>query len=95
MCLAAVQNVVPYTSNLIVGRGIPLAGIAPGSVNTNHVKCIVLPVRVVGMRRKCLFSREVTGPCIAVNVTNRNELVIQMTADRVGKVDDRDFAPSR
>lgn len=77
-----------------MNSGIPLAA-AVGSVNANLVKCIVLPARVVGTRRKCLFSRVVTDPCIAMNVTNRNEPIAQTIEDRVGNVDDRDFAQSR
>ncbi len=42
------------------------------------------PVRVVGMRRRCLSCHEKTGLCIAVIVTSRRALVAQMTADRAG-----------
>ena len=90
---AAVQNAEPHTSNLVVGRGIPLGEVAAGFAN--RVNCIGSPVRAVGMRRKCLFSRGMTDPCIAVHVTNRNVLVTQTTEDRVGNVHDRDFGKAR
>jgi hypothetical protein len=90
---AAVQNAEPHTSNLLVGRGMTLVEVAAGFAN--HVNCIASPARVVGMRRKCLFSPAVTDPCIAVHVTNRNVLVTQTTEDRVGNVHDRDFGKAR
>ncbi len=92
---AAVQNAEPHTSNLVAGRGIPLVEVAAGFANANHVNCIASPARVVGMRRKCLFSPAVTDLCIAVHVTNRNVLVTQTTKDRVGNVHDRDFGKAR
>jgi len=92
---AAVQYAELHTSNLVVGRGVPLAEVAVGFANTNHVNSIASPARVVGMRRKCLFSRALTDPCIAVHVTKRNVLVRQTTEDRVGNVHDRDFGKAR
>ena len=92
---AAVQNAEPHSSNLVVGRGIPLVEVAAGIANANHVNCIASPALVVGMRRKCLFSPAVTDPCIAVHVTNCNVLVTQTTEDRVGNVHDRDFGKAR
>src|SRR5215469_8911974 len=92
---AAVQNAEPHTSNLVMGRGIPLVEVAAGFANANHVKCIASPARVVGMRRKCLFSRAMTDLYIVVNVTNHNELVTQATEDRVGNGHDRDCGKTR
>ena len=92
---AAVQNAVPHTSSLIVGKGTPLVEVAVGFANANHVKCIAPPVRAVVRRRRYLFSRAVTDPCIAVNVINRNVLVTRMTEDRVGNIHDRDFGKAR
>lgn len=54
------------------------------SATASHARCIRLPVRVVGMRRRCLSCHEKTGLCIAVIVTSRRALVAQMTADRAG-----------
>jgi hypothetical protein len=92
---AAVQNAEPHTSNLVVGRGVPLAEVAVGFANANHVNSIAPPVRVVGMRRRYLFSRAMTGPCIAVNVIKRNVPATRTTDDRVGNVHDRDFDKAR
>ena len=92
---AAVRNAEPHTSSLLVGREIPLVGVAGGFAKANHVKCIASPARVVGMRRKCLFSRAMTDLYIVVNVTNHNELVTQTTEDRVGNGHDRDFSKAR
>ena len=92
---AAVRNAEQHTSSLLMGREIPLVGVAGGFANANHVKCIASPARVVGMRRKCLFSRATTDLYIVVHVTNHNELVTQTTADRVGNVHDRDSGKAR
>jgi hypothetical protein len=92
---AAVQSAGPRTSSLIVGRGVPLAEVAVGIANVRHVKCIAPPVRAVVERQKYLFSRAATGPCIAVNVINRNVTVARTTEDRVGNVHDRDFGKAR
>ncbi len=54
------------------------------SATASHARCIRPPVRVVGMRRRCLSCHEKTGLCIAVIVTSRRTLVAQMTADRAG-----------
>ena len=92
----AVQNAAQHVSNLTVDKGIPLAGGAEEDLATvMHVKCIAQPVRVVGMRRKCLFSPAVTDPCIAVHVSNCNVLVTQTTNDRVGNFHDKDCSESR
>ena len=74
---------------------VHLVGVAGGFANANHVKCIVSPARVVGMRRKCLFSHAMTDLCIAVHVTNHIELVTQTTENRVGNLHDRDFGKAR
>ena len=87
---AAARNAEQHTSSLLMGREIPLVGVAGGFANTNHVKCIASSARVVGMRRKCLFSRAMTDLYIVVNVTNHNELVTQTTEDHVGNGYDRD-----
>jgi hypothetical protein len=92
---AAAQIAEPHTSSLLLGREIPLVGVAGGFANANHVKCIASPARVVGMRRKCLFSHAMTDLCIAVNVTNHIELVTQTTEDRVGNGHDRVFGKAR
>jgi hypothetical protein len=92
---AAVQSAELRTSSLIVGRGVPLAEVAVGIANVRHVKCIAPPVRAVVGRQKYLFSRAATGPCIAVNVINRNVTVARTTEDRVGNVHDRDFGKAR
>ena len=92
---AGVQNAGPHTSSPLVGRGMTLVEVAAGFANANHVNCIGSPVRAVGMRRKCLFSRVMTDPCIVVNVTKRNVPVAQTTEDRVGNVHDRDFGKAR
>ena len=89
------RSAAPHTSNLVVGRGIPLVEGAAGFANANHVNCIAAPARVVGMRRKCLFSPAMTDLYIAVHVTNCNVLVTQTTEDRVGNVYDRDFGKAR
>ncbi len=92
---AAARNAEQHTSSPLMGREIPLVGVAGGFANANHVKCIASPARVVGMRRKCLFSRAMTDLSIVVNVTNHNELVIQTTEDRVGSGHDRDCGKAR
>jgi len=92
---AAVQNAEQHTSSLLMGREIPFVGVAGGFANANHVNCIASPARVVGMRRKCLFSRAMTDLSIVVNVTNHNELVTQTTEDRVGNGHDRDRGKAR
>jgi hypothetical protein len=92
---AAAQSAGPRTSSLIVGRGVPLAEVAVGIANVRHVKCIALPARAVAGRQRYLFSRAATGPCIAVNVINRNVTVARTTEDRVGNVHDRDFGKAR
>ena len=66
-----------------------------GFANVMYVKCTVPPVRAVVRRRKYLFSRAVTDPCIAVNVINRNVLVARTTGDRVGNIHDRNFGKAR
>ena len=87
---AAVQNAELHTSSLHMGREIPLVGVVGGIANTSHVKCIASSARVVGMRRKCLFSRVMTDLYFVVHVTNHNELVTQTTEDHVGNGYDRD-----
>ena len=54
------------------------------SATASHARCIRPPVRVVGMRRRCLSCHEKTGLCIAVIVTSRRALAAQTTADRAG-----------
>jgi small subunit ribosomal protein S21 len=61
-----------------------LAEVAVGFANAMHVKCIAPPVRTVGRRRRYLFSRTVTDPCIAVTVISRNVAVARTTDDRAG-----------
>ncbi len=92
---AAVQNAEPHTSNLVVGRGVPLAEVAVGFANTNHVNSIASHARVVGMRRRYLFSPTLTDPCIAANVIKRNVLVTKTTEDRAGHSHDRDRDETR
>jgi len=72
-----------------------MAEVAVGFANGMYVKCIVPSVRAVVRRRKYLFSRVVTDPCIAVNVINRNVLIVRTTGDRVGNVHDRDCGKAR
>jgi hypothetical protein len=73
-----------------------MAEVAVGFANGMHpVKCIVPSVRAVVRRRRYLFSRVVTDPCIAVNVINRNVLIVRTTDDRVGNVHDRDCGKAR
>jgi hypothetical protein len=92
----AVQNAVPYVSNLIVDKEIPLVGeTVEDFAIVIHVKCTLQPVQVVGMRHKCPFNHEMTDLSIAVIVINRNVLVAQTTNDRVGNFHDKDFSESR
>jgi hypothetical protein len=95
MPLAAVQSAGPRTSSLIVGKGVPMVEVAVDIANVRHVKCIAPSVRAVVGRQRYLFSRVVTGPCIAVNVINLNVTVARTTEDRVGNVHDRDFGKAR
>ena len=95
MCQVAVQNVVLHVSNLVVGKGIPLAEGAADFASVMHVKCIAQPVQVVVMKHKCPFNREMTDLCIAVIAMNRNVLITQTANDRVGPFHDKDFGESR
>ena len=94
MSRAAVQNAEPHASNP-VGREVPLAVVAVGFANEKPARCIALPVQVVGMRRKCLFSRAMTDQSIAAIVTNPRVLVAQMTDARAGNLHDGNYSESR
>jgi len=90
-----VQNAVLYVSNLIVGKGTPLAEGIADFVNVATVKCIAQPVRVVVKKHKSPSSRETTDLSIAVIVINRSVPVAQTTNDRVGHFHDQDCCQSR
>jgi hypothetical protein len=93
MIQAAAQNAVLLASSL-VGREVPSAeGVVDGLIVT-HVPCTVQSARTVGMKRKCLFSRERTDRCIVVSATNRS-VPRGPTIDSAGKLYDRHCSESR
>ena len=92
---AAAQRVALHTSNRVVGGGRTFVEGAGDGANVMHAKCIVPPARAVDRRRRCLFSREAIGLCIAVIVTRRSAVVARTTDDRAGNLHDRAGGESR
>ncbi len=98
MTRAVVQNVGLPASSLVVDRGVLLAvvaavaAVAVDSATVKHARCITLPVPIVAMKRRYLFSREKTGLSIAMTATNRNVPIAQTTDDHAGNPHERDWA---
>ncbi len=93
MSRAVVQNAELPVSNL-VGREA-LAVRAGDFASAMHAQCIALPAQVVAMRRRFLFSREVTGLSIAAIVTSLTAPAAPMTGASAGNVHDNHCGESR
>lgn len=52
-------------------------------------------LRAVGRRRRCLFSRAVTDPCIAAPGNRRSVVAGRTTNDRAGNIHDRNCSEAR
>jgi len=98
MTRAVVQNVELPASSLVVDKGVLLAVVAAvaaavaDSATAKHARCTTLPVPIVAMKHRYLFSREKTGLSIAMTATNRNVPIAQTTDDHAGNPHERDWA---
>lgn len=97
MTRAVVQNVGLPASSLVVDKGVRLVGVvvaaaAADSATAKHARCTTLPVPIVAMKHRYLFSREKTGLSIAMTATNRNVPIAQTTDDHAGNPHERDWA---
>ena len=96
MTRAVVQNVGLPVSSRVVGKGVHLAvvavAVAVDSATVKHARCITLPVPIVAMKPRYLFSREKTGLSIAMTATNRNVPIVQTTDDHAGNPHEEDWA---
>jgi len=97
MTRAVVQNVELPASSPVVDKGVRLAVVvvavaAADSATAKHARCTTLPVPIVAMKHKYLFSREKTGLSIAMTATNRNVPIAQTTDDHAGNPHERDWA---
>lgn len=81
MLPAAVPRAVLHVKASQIAMAVAAVAIP---ANANHARCTLLPVQVVGMRRRCLSYHEKTDLCIAAIVTNHKALAAQMTADLAG-----------
>jgi hypothetical protein len=83
MFQAAVLPAAPNAKRrLVIGLVVMIVVVVVVFVKRD--KCIRSHVRAVGMKRRYLFSREMTDPCIAAIVTSRKALVARVTAERAG-----------
>jgi hypothetical protein len=97
MTRAVVQNVGLPASSLVVDKGVRLvvvvvAAAVAASAIAKHARCTTLPVPIVAMKHRYLFSREKTGLSIAMTATNRNVPIAQTTDDHAGNPHERDWA---
>jgi hypothetical protein len=98
MTRAVVQNVELPASSLVVDKGVLLdvvvvvVVVAADSATVKHARCTTLPVPIVAMKHRYLFSREKTGLSIAMTATNRNVPIAQTTDDHAGNPYERDWA---
>jgi hypothetical protein len=97
MTRAVVQNVGLPASSLVVDKGVRLvvvvaAAAVVDSATAKHARCTTLPVPIVEMKHRYLFSREKTGLSIAMTATNRNVPIAQTTDDHAGNPHERDWA---
>ena len=99
MTRAVVQNVGLPASSLVVDKGVLLAvavvaaaAAVADSATAKHARCTTLPVPIVAMKHRYLFSREKTGLSIAMTATNRNVPIVQTTDDHAGNPHERDWA---
>jgi hypothetical protein len=99
MTRAVVPNVELPASSLVVDKGVLLAVVVAAvavavadSATAKHARCTTLPVPIVAMKHRYLFSREKTGLSIAMTATNRNVPIAQTTDDHAGNPHERDWA---
>ncbi len=97
MTRAVVQNVGLPVSSRVVDKGVHLAvaavaAVAVDSATVKHARCITLPVPIVAMKHRYLFSREKTDLSIVMTATNRNVPIVQTTDDHAGNSHEEDWA---
>jgi hypothetical protein len=74
--------------------GVPLAVVAVGFANENHVKCIPQPVQVVEMKLRSHSSHGTTALSIVAIATSPRTPVAHMSVVHAGSSYDRNYYQS-